>query len=48
MIWVIVDLLMKSSQFLETMEKEQLENFPKMYVEEIVVRHGVTFSIIYD
>ncbi|GJU42155.1 putative reverse transcriptase domain-containing protein [Tanacetum coccineum] len=43
-IWVIVDRLTKSAHFLATRE-EKLE---RLYIDEIVARHGVPVSIISD
>ena len=48
MIWVIVDRLTKSAPFLATNENEKLEKLAKIYVEEIVIRHGVPLSINSD
>ena len=48
MIWVIVDRLTKSAHFLATNENEKLENLAKLYVREVVTRHGVPLSIVYD
>lgn len=48
LIWVIVDRLTKSAPFLATNENEKLEKLAKIYVEEIVIRHGVPLSINSD
>ena len=48
MIWVIVDRLTKSAHFLATKETAPLDRLAKMYVDEIVSRHGVPLSIVSD
>nr|GEX04633.1 reverse transcriptase domain-containing protein [Tanacetum cinerariifolium] len=45
-IWVIVDRLTKSAHFIPTRETESMETLTKLYIEEIVSRHGVPISII--
>ncbi|GJZ78408.1 putative reverse transcriptase domain-containing protein [Tanacetum coccineum] len=47
-IWVIVDRLTKSAHFLPIREVYPLEKFAKIYIDEIVSRHGVPLSIISD
>ncbi|GJT58065.1 putative nucleotidyltransferase, ribonuclease H [Tanacetum coccineum] len=47
-IWVIVDRLTKSAHFLATKENEKLENLAKLYIREVVTRHGIPFSIVSD
>ncbi|GJV35896.1 putative reverse transcriptase domain-containing protein [Tanacetum coccineum] len=47
-IWVIVDRLTKSAQFLAIREDYSTEKLAKIYVDEIVARHGVPMSIISD
>ncbi|GJY05807.1 reverse transcriptase domain-containing protein [Tanacetum coccineum] len=47
-IWVIVDRLMKSAHFLPIREDYPLEKFAKIYIDEIVSRHGMPLSIISD
>ncbi|GKA89485.1 hypothetical protein Tco_0811297, partial [Tanacetum coccineum] len=47
-IWVIVDWLTKSAHFLPIREDYPLEKFAKIYIDEIVSRHGVSLSIISD
>ncbi|GJY68626.1 putative reverse transcriptase domain-containing protein [Tanacetum coccineum] len=47
-IWVIVDRLTKSAHFLAIREDYSTEKLAKIYVDEIVVRHGVPVSIISD
>ncbi|GJU76534.1 reverse transcriptase domain-containing protein [Tanacetum coccineum] len=48
MIWVIVDRLTKSAHFLAIREDYSTERLAKIYVDEIVARHGVPVSIISD
>ncbi|KAI3747349.1 hypothetical protein L6452_09803 [Arctium lappa] len=45
-IWVIVDRLTKSAHFLPIMEAYPLEKLAKLYIDEIVSRHGVPSSIV--
>ncbi|GJR10351.1 reverse transcriptase domain-containing protein [Tanacetum coccineum] len=47
-IWVIVDRLTKSAYFLAIREDYSTEKLAKIYVDEIVVRHGVPVLIISD
>ncbi|GJS14306.1 reverse transcriptase domain-containing protein [Tanacetum coccineum] len=47
-IWVIVDRLTKSAHFLAIREDYSTERLAKIYVDEIVARHGVPVSIISD
>nr|GEW87251.1 hypothetical protein [Tanacetum cinerariifolium] len=47
-IWVIVDRLTKSSHFLPMREDYKMDRLARLYLNEIVVRHGVSFSTIYD
>ncbi|GJR73801.1 putative reverse transcriptase domain-containing protein [Tanacetum coccineum] len=47
-IWVIVDRLTKSAHFLATREDYSTERLAKLYIDEIVARHGVPVSIISD
>ncbi|GJW96097.1 reverse transcriptase domain-containing protein [Tanacetum coccineum] len=47
-IWVIVDRLTKSAYFLATREDYSIEKFLRLYIDEIVARHGVPMSIISD
>ncbi|GJY21462.1 reverse transcriptase domain-containing protein [Tanacetum coccineum] len=47
-IWVIVDQLTKSAIFLPMRETDPLEKLAKMYLKEVVVRHGIPVSIICD
>ncbi|GJX70839.1 putative reverse transcriptase domain-containing protein [Tanacetum coccineum] len=47
-IWVIVDRLTKSAHFLPIREDYKIEKLARIYINEIVVRHGVPVSIISD
>ncbi|GKE08103.1 putative reverse transcriptase domain-containing protein [Tanacetum coccineum] len=47
-IWVIVDRLTKSAHFLAIREDYKMEKLARLYVDEIVARHGVLVSIISD
>ncbi|GJS16837.1 putative reverse transcriptase domain-containing protein [Tanacetum coccineum] len=47
-IWVIVDRLTKSAIFVPMRETDPLEKLERMYLKEVVTRHGIPVSIIYD
>ncbi|GJZ14451.1 putative reverse transcriptase domain-containing protein [Tanacetum coccineum] len=47
-IWVIVDLLTKSAYFLPMREDYKMDRLARLYLNEIVARHGVLISIISD
>ncbi|KAG7588974.1 Integrase catalytic core [Arabidopsis suecica] len=47
-IWVIVDRLTKSAQFLAIKKTDRAEVLAKKYVQEVVRRHGVPVSIVSD
>nr|GEU52204.1 reverse transcriptase domain-containing protein [Tanacetum cinerariifolium] len=47
-IWVIVDRLTKSAHFLAIREDYKIERLERLYIKEIVERHGVPMSIISD
>ncbi|GKE56836.1 putative reverse transcriptase domain-containing protein, partial [Tanacetum coccineum] len=47
-IWVIVDRLTKSAYFLPMSENYKMERLARLYLNEIVARHGVSISIISD
>ncbi|GJS23215.1 reverse transcriptase domain-containing protein [Tanacetum coccineum] len=47
-IWVIVDRLTKSAHFLAIREDYSTEKLAKIYIDEIVARHGVPVLIISD
>ncbi|GJW51086.1 reverse transcriptase domain-containing protein [Tanacetum coccineum] len=47
-IWVIVDRLRKSAHFLPIKETDSMEKLMRQYLKEVVLRHGVPVSIIFD
>nr|GEW03803.1 retrotransposable element Tf2 [Tanacetum cinerariifolium] len=47
-IWVIVVRLKKSAHFLPMRENDPMEKLMKLYMKEVVTRHGVSVSIISD
>ncbi|GJV56133.1 putative reverse transcriptase domain-containing protein [Tanacetum coccineum] len=47
-IWVIIDRLTKSAHFLPIREDFKTEKLARIYINEIVARHGVPVSIISD
>ncbi|GKA08372.1 putative reverse transcriptase domain-containing protein [Tanacetum coccineum] len=47
-IWVIVDRLTKSAHFIPTRATNSMETLTRLYIKEIVSRHGVPISIISD
>lgn len=47
-IWVIVDLLTKSTHFIPIRETYSMDQLARLYVKEIVSRHGAPVSIISD
>ncbi|GJU04712.1 putative reverse transcriptase domain-containing protein [Tanacetum coccineum] len=47
-IWVIVDRLTKSAHFLLMRENDPMERFTRLYMKEVVTRHGIPVSIICD
>nr|GEV39384.1 putative reverse transcriptase domain, ribonuclease H-like domain, aspartic peptidase domain protein [Tanacetum cinerariifolium] len=47
-IWVIVDRLTKSAYFLPMCEDYKMDRLARLYLNEIVARHGVSISIIFD
>ncbi|GKE37740.1 putative reverse transcriptase domain-containing protein [Tanacetum coccineum] len=48
MIWVIVNRLTKSAHFLAIRKDFSTEKLARLYIDEIVARHGVPVSIILD
>ncbi|GJS65212.1 putative reverse transcriptase domain-containing protein [Tanacetum coccineum] len=48
MIWVIVDRLTKSAHFIPMREDDSMEKLMRQYLKEVVSRHGVLVSIIFD
>nr|GEV50505.1 putative reverse transcriptase domain-containing protein [Tanacetum cinerariifolium] len=47
-IWVIVDRLIKSAHFLPMREDDFMDKLTKLYLKEVVTRHGIPISIISD
>ncbi|GKD22936.1 putative reverse transcriptase domain-containing protein [Tanacetum coccineum] len=47
-IWVIVDRLTKSAIFIPMKETDPMEKLARMYLKEVVMRHGIPVSIICD
>ncbi|GJZ95935.1 putative reverse transcriptase domain-containing protein, partial [Tanacetum coccineum] len=47
-IWVIVDRLTKSAHSLPMLEDYKMDRLARLYLNEIVARHGVPVSIILD
>lgn len=47
-IWVIVDRLTKSAHFLPIKETYSMEKLARLYIDEVVTRHGVPLSIVSD
>nr|GEX76378.1 putative reverse transcriptase domain-containing protein [Tanacetum cinerariifolium] len=47
-IWVIVDRLTKSAHFLPKKKTDSIEKLAELYLKEIVCRHGVPMSVIFD
>nr|GFB66525.1 reverse transcriptase domain-containing protein [Tanacetum cinerariifolium] len=47
-IWVIVDRLTKSAHFLLMREDDSMDKLTKLYLKEVVTRHGIPISIISD
>ena len=45
-IWVIVDRLIKSAHFLAMNIKDSLFKLAQLYIEEIIILHGVPTSIV--
>ncbi|GJW32516.1 putative reverse transcriptase domain-containing protein [Tanacetum coccineum] len=47
-IWVIVDRLTKSAIFVPMRETDPMDKLARMYLKEVVTRHGIPAPIIYD
>ncbi|GJS84811.1 putative reverse transcriptase domain-containing protein [Tanacetum coccineum] len=47
-IWVIVDQLTKSAHFLPMRETDPMDKLARLYLKEVVTRHGIPVSINYD
>nr|GEY28255.1 reverse transcriptase domain-containing protein [Tanacetum cinerariifolium] len=46
--WVIIDRLIKSAHFLPMRENDPIEKLMKLYIKEVVTRHGVHVFVISD
>ncbi|GJV22573.1 putative reverse transcriptase domain-containing protein [Tanacetum coccineum] len=47
-IWVIVDQLTKSAIFIPMRETDPMEKLARMYLKDVVTRHGIPVSISFD
>ncbi|GJT34474.1 putative reverse transcriptase domain-containing protein [Tanacetum coccineum] len=47
-IWVIIDRLTKSAHFLPMRENDPMDKLARLYLKEVVTRHGIPVSIICD
>ncbi|GKC45755.1 reverse transcriptase domain-containing protein [Tanacetum coccineum] len=47
-IWVILDRLTKSAHFIPTKATDSMETLTRLYIKDIVSRHGVSISSISD
>nr|GFA74319.1 reverse transcriptase domain-containing protein [Tanacetum cinerariifolium] len=47
-IWIIVDRITKSTHFIPTRATDSMETLTRLYIKEIISRHGVPISIILD
>ncbi|GJX25063.1 putative reverse transcriptase domain-containing protein [Tanacetum coccineum] len=47
-IWVIIDRLTKSAHFLPMRETDPMDKLASLCLKEVVTRHGIPVSIIYD
>ncbi|KAI3723340.1 hypothetical protein L2E82_34842 [Cichorium intybus] len=47
-VWVIVDRLTKSAQFIPISEKYKVDQLAKIYIDEVLCRHGLPASIVSD
>ncbi|KAI3724632.1 hypothetical protein L2E82_36415 [Cichorium intybus] len=47
-IWVIMDRLTKSAQFIPYKEKYRVDQLAKIYIDEVICRHGFPASIVSD
>ncbi|GJU80071.1 putative reverse transcriptase domain-containing protein [Tanacetum coccineum] len=47
-IWVMVDRLTKSAHFLLMGKNDFIDKLARLYLKEVVTRHGIPVSIIYD
>nr|GFC98595.1 putative reverse transcriptase domain-containing protein [Tanacetum cinerariifolium] len=47
-IWVIVDCLTKSAHFLPMRKDDSMDKLTKLFLKEVVTRHGIPILIISD
>nr|GEY35904.1 putative reverse transcriptase domain-containing protein [Tanacetum cinerariifolium] len=47
-IWVVVDRLTKSAHFLSMKETDPMDKLARLYLKEVVTKHGIPVSIICD
>nr|GEY96026.1 putative reverse transcriptase domain-containing protein [Tanacetum cinerariifolium] len=47
-LWVVVDRLTKSAHFLPMKETDPMDKLARLYLKEVVTRHGIPVSIICD
>ena len=47
-IWVVVDRLTKSARFIPFKSTYSAEDYARIFIDEIVCRHGILLSIISD
>ena len=47
-IWVIVDRLTKSAHFIPIKSTYSAADYARIFIDEIVCRHGIPLSIIFD
>nr|GFC19394.1 putative reverse transcriptase domain-containing protein [Tanacetum cinerariifolium] len=47
-IWVVVDRLTKYAHFLPMKETDPMDKLARLYLKEVVTRHGILVLIIYD
>ncbi|GKF90231.1 reverse transcriptase domain-containing protein [Tanacetum coccineum] len=47
-IWMIVDRLTRSAIFVPMRETDMMDKLARMYLKEVVTRHGIPLSIICD
>ncbi|GJZ82341.1 putative reverse transcriptase domain-containing protein [Tanacetum coccineum] len=47
-IWVIVDRLTKSAHFLLMRENDSMDKLARLYLKEVVTKHGIPVSIIFN
>ena len=47
-IWVVIDRLTKSAHFIPVKSTYSGEDYARIFIDEIVCRHGISLSIILD